>query len=453
VDVTLRGSNGNNTYTVTRFLPGSSLKVIGGTGDDRFNLPGGPNSIPGLVSWYKGEGNAIDSAGTNNGTLFGGVTFVPGKVGQAFRFNGTNSYVSVPYSPTLEPTTVSVEAWVNSSTISTLRYILAKGADGVVAVRGSYALHTGLTGGLFFYVYNGATAVLSPDAGPGIWDGNWHHVVGTYDGANVRLFVDGAEVGNGTPTNIRIAYGLPTTNNLFLGSYRGDTTSIFNGLVDEPSVYNRALSPAEIQAIFAAGSAGKTGVMGLVGSRVTLDGGPGTNTLDYSAFTGNVLVNLRRGEATGVLGGLSNIQNVVGGTGGVTGSYNILVGNGANVLTGGNGRRNLLIAGNNGVAGSTLIGGDQDDILIGGTTIYDGEAGMVSLQAIMNYWAGSGDDYATRVNNLTTGTGVPLLDATTVTGNGLGNTLTGNAGLDLFYGNLALDTYDWDPATETFVSV
>jgi hypothetical protein len=91
------------------------------------------------------------------------------------------------------------------------------------------------------------------------------------------------------------------------------------------------------------------------------------------------------------------------------------------------------------------------------------------------------------VNNLTTGTGVPLLymhpvalsdlrppvcrktrptqrqtrqhyrvhvlDATTVTGNGLGNTLTGNAGLDLFYGALALDTYDWDPATETFVSV
>src|SRR5262249_22646735 len=53
-----------------------------------------------------------------------------------------------------------------------------------------------------------------------------------------------------------------------------------------------------------------------------------------------------------------------GASGGAPGSYNILVGNGRNVLTGGNGRRNLLIAGNNGVAGSTLIGGDQDDILI-----------------------------------------------------------------------------------------
>jgi Ca2+-binding RTX toxin-like protein len=282
-------------------------------------------------------------------------------------------------------------------------------------------------------------------------------VVGTYDGANIRLFVDGAEVGSGTPTNVRIAYGLPTTNNLFLGSYRGDTTSIFNGLVDEPSVYNRALSPGEIQAIFAAGSAGKTGVMGLVGSRVTLDGGPGTNTLDYSAFTGNVLVNLRLNSATGVLGGLSNIQNVAGGTGGVAGSYNILVGKGGNVLTGGNGRRNLLIAG---PTPSTLIGGDGDDILIGGTTAYDLEAGMASLQAIMAYWAGSADDYATRVNNLITGNGVPALapyDPTQMTGqvvgNGGGNTLTGGPGLDLFFGDQVLDMNDWDALTEMFFSV
>ena len=40
-----------------------------------------------------------------------------------------------------------------------------------------------------------------------------------------------------------------------------------------------------------------------------------------------------------------------------------------------------------------------------------------------------------------------------MTGNQLGNTLTGNAGRDLFFGDLALDTYDWDSATETFISV
>jgi Ca2+-binding RTX toxin-like protein len=189
----------------------------------------------------------------------------------------------------------------------------------------------------------------------------------------------------------------------------------------------------------------------------TIDGGGGTNTLDYSAYaSSNVLVNLQTGFATGVGGGIANIQNAKGATGGPAGSYNILVGNGGNVLTGGNDRRNLLIAG---PTASTLIGGNGDDILIGGTTTYDAEPGMVSLQAIMAYWAGSADDYATRVSNLLNGNGVPILapfDPTTgmgVIGNGGGNTLTGNAGLDLFYGNLALDTYDWDPATETFVSV
>src|SRR5262249_14849302 len=165
-----------------------------------------------------------------------------------------------------------------------------------------------------------------------------------------------------------------------------------------------------------------------------LDGGSGTNTLDYSAYRRNVLVNLQTGLGTGG-GGLASIKNVLGGSGGPAGSYNLLVGNGGNVLTGGNGRRNLLIAGG---LHSTLIGGDGDDILIAGTTAYDTEAGMVSLRALMDYWAGTADDYDTRVGNLTSGTGVPLLNATTVFGNGGSNTLTGGPGRDLFFANLDL---------------
>jgi hypothetical protein len=77
---------------------------------------------------------------------------------------------------------------------------------------------------------------------------------------------------------------------------------------------------------------------------------------------------------------------------------------------------------------------------------------LASLQAIMAYWTGS-DDYQTRVANLTSGKGVPHLDASTVSSNGGGNTLKGGPGLDLFYGSLARDTYDRDPQTETFIPV
>jgi hypothetical protein len=165
-----------------------------------------------------------------------------------------------------------------------------------------------------------------------------------------------------------------------------------------------------------------------VGVDGTIDGGGGTNTLDYSAYTTSVIVDLQTGQATAT-GGEANIVNVHGANSAGSGLYNLLIGNGGNVLTGGSGRRNLLVAGG---SASTLLGGNGEDLLIGGTTTYDTEAGLVSWQAIANYWAGA-DPYSTRVSNLESGSGVPLLDATIVTGNGGGNTMTGSGGLALIY--------------------
>jgi hypothetical protein len=182
-----------------------------------------------------------------------------------------------------------------------------------------------------------------------------------------------------------------------------------------------------------------------------IDGGTGLSTLSYASYQTSVIVNLQTSTATGVGGAVSNIQSVIGGDGGGDfGLYNLLVGNGGNVLIGGNGRRNLLIAGG---TASTLQGGGGEDLLIGGTTAYDTESDNASLIAIMSEWARTDEDYATRVGNLTSGSGVPLLDATTVTGNGGGNTLLGGRGLDLFYGDRVNDATDWNPDTETFIDI
>ncbi len=80
----------------------------------------------------------------------------------------------------------------------------------------------------------------------------------------------------------------------------------------------------------------------------------------------------------------------------------MLVGNGGNVLTGGNGRRNILIAGS---SKSTLIGGDDEDLLIAGTTAYD--ADIAQLAAIVAEWIRTDEQYGVRVNNLTNGAGLP----------------------------------------------
>jgi hypothetical protein len=79
-----------------------------------------------------------------------------------------------------------------------------------------------------------------------------------------------------------------------------------------------------------------------------------------------------------------------------------------------------------------LIGGDGEGLLIGGTTIYDTDPALTNWLAIAAYWAGPGN-FATRSANLQSGNGVPLLDATTVTGNSGGNTMQGNGGTALIY--------------------
>jgi Ca2+-binding RTX toxin-like protein len=108
----------------------------------------------------------------------------------------------------------------------------------------------------------------------------------------------------------------------------------------------------------------------------TIDGGTGSNTLDYSAYPGNIIVDLLLKAATRVGGQVVNIQNVTG-----SAANGIIVGGGASgTLHGGTGR-NLIIAG---AGASQLYGGGNDDILIAGTTAYDGN--LAALAMILAEW-------------------------------------------------------------------
>ena len=91
-----------------------------------------------------------------------------------------------------------------------------------------------------------------------VFDGQFHHVAGTLDGARLKIYVDTVLEGD-------VAYsGTPLGNTapLLIGAWgRGFDSPIpgrfFSGLIDETAVFNRALSAGEIQAIYDAGSAGK----------------------------------------------------------------------------------------------------------------------------------------------------------------------------------------------------
>jgi Concanavalin A-like lectin/glucanases superfamily len=167
----------------------------------------------------------------------------------ALRFSGQGS-VEIADSPVLEPANITVEAWAKrSGAAASAEYMLSKGANECRAA--SYALYAGdKGGGLIFYVYDGnKTFVESPaiDAAK-IWDDKWHHVAGTYDGKMVRLYVDGNQIGNGTPTTLTIGYGLPTNDKFYIGSYGTKCVAKFRGDIDEVRVWNQALTDGEITA-------------------------------------------------------------------------------------------------------------------------------------------------------------------------------------------------------------
>jgi hypothetical protein len=147
---------------------------------------------------------------------------------------------------------VTVSAWIkHSGTPGDFRYVLAKGANGCIAA--SYGLYTGPNGGLQFYVSQGRGSIYaqSPDAGQRLWDGNWHLAVGTYDGNTIRLYIDGVEVGTGTPwtDSGTLEYLLPNSNDFYIGNYPGCANHEFLGAIDDVMVWNRTLDATDIAGI------------------------------------------------------------------------------------------------------------------------------------------------------------------------------------------------------------
>ena len=193
-------------------------------------------------NWHFNENTgtvAYDSSGYGNDGTITGAGWADGQYNPALSFDG-DDYIIVGDSDSLKPTFVTLEAWVkNDGSPGNHRYIAGKRYGGGY---GSYHLYTGSGGGLRFYIGYDGSYVASPNvASVAIWDDNWHHIVGTYDGSTVKLYMDGAEIPGGTGTTEGIAYN---DEDFYMGSY--GTGYYFSGLIDEVKVYSYALDGGEI---------------------------------------------------------------------------------------------------------------------------------------------------------------------------------------------------------------
>jgi hypothetical protein len=208
-----------------------------------------------VAYWRLGEASGVaaaDQRGAHPGSYVGGPALGrPGALvddpDPAVAF-GTGQYVGIPYAAGLNPAAFSVEAWARpTGGAGTYRGALASRDY----PRGWILYATG--GNAWEFWVNDGTGMRAVAGGPVVLDA-WAHLVGTFDGATARLYVNGALAGTGTVT----AYTPQAANPLAIGQGQPGNGFWFPGAVDEAAVYDTALSAARVQAHYRAGTTGGT---------------------------------------------------------------------------------------------------------------------------------------------------------------------------------------------------
>jgi PKD repeat protein len=251
VSLTASNLGGSDTETRTDYIT-----VTQATASYRsLVLSDGPVSY-----WRLGDATgttAADSAGTNTGSVRGGVTFgAPGALigdsDASMGFDGTSGYVSVPSSAALNLTgDLTVEAWVKPGALDgKTRAVLHKGGTGGYP---SYQYRIGLTSGNLWrgtvYVGSNNLTVTAPGTPSTV---GWTHIVMTRSGSTLKLYL------NGTTVATASAGGVLNTSTGMLAIGRTGAVSVdyFNGSIDEVAVYPTALSAATIAEHYRVGTGG-----------------------------------------------------------------------------------------------------------------------------------------------------------------------------------------------------
>jgi hypothetical protein len=252
----------------------------------------------GLVHWWRGEGNGFDTVSVQDGVLIGGVQFAPGKVGTGFSFSGSgDDYIALPQDLFPMPVSgegtapFSFEVWFQTTASGSI--LGQQDLPPFNSTLGGYvpAIYIGTNGLLYAQIFWGTgTQMVTTNV---VNDGQFHHVVITYDGASESLYLDGEVIGV-TPF---IQEGYSPVYYYELGtSYTGGWDGApgewfpFTGIIDEVSLYLRALSPVEVASLYLAGSAGKCAPPGaglVLRHRYSFDGPPSSLVVTDSIRSAN----------------------------------------------------------------------------------------------------------------------------------------------------------------------
>jgi hypothetical protein len=217
-------------------------------------VTGGSDLTSGLVGYWSmdsadidwNNNTIIDRSGTGNtGMLIGfnqATSSVQGKYNQALQFTGTSTKISIPSSQTLNMSITN--AFTYSLWMKVTTFTPSAGSFNCLVchdVNEQFSMHS--SGGLLAFRPGGTVTQLLYYSAPVNVVEQWYHLVATYDGTTVKMYINAVSSGNKSSLeSVGVAGRNPTLT--IGGSFLGGIG--LNGVIDEVRIYNRALSAQEV---------------------------------------------------------------------------------------------------------------------------------------------------------------------------------------------------------------
>lgn len=187
----------------------------------------------GLVGYWKLNGDAKDYSGNGYDGTVVGATVTGGLKDLAYSFSSGSTYIDLPTSVGYT-TNFSASVWFKRIGVPGSGFhIIFGGQELEISIPES-------TGEIRAGLYT--TSRFISNHGSGLTDNNWHHLGVTFDGTTKLSYIDGQNVGTQSVTGI-LTSNVPSRR---IGVYGSNTTYYCNGQISDARIYNRALSPEEI---------------------------------------------------------------------------------------------------------------------------------------------------------------------------------------------------------------